>query len=98
MPAQAFYGKTSFYRTFCAMAIPTPDQRIAQPTHDTQISGDRAPGGVCTRPSGSFQHPLARKSENTADKLCRQIYALFDSRSQAMYGRGNVVGIPVLVT
>jgi len=63
------------------MAIPTPDQRIAQPTHDTQISGDRAPGGVCTRPSGSFQHPLARKSENTADKLCRQIYALFDSRS-----------------
>ncbi len=47
-------------------------------------------GGVCTRPSGSFQHPLGDSSkpgQNQASILCRQIYAVSKSRSQVVVPR-----------
>jgi len=39
------------------------------------------PGRVCTRPSGSRKHGLA---DNSRFILCRQIYALLESRSQEL--------------
>jgi hypothetical protein len=39
-------------------------------------------GGVFSRPSGSFQHPLARSIQDWTSILCRQIHALIGSRSQ----------------
>jgi len=59
----SFYGKTSFYPLLDCL---TTDQARTSPfTHQftTPNHQRRAPGGVCTRPSGSFQHPLARKYE-----------------------------------
>jgi hypothetical protein len=38
-------------------------------------------GGVFSRPSGSFQHPLARSIQDWTSILCRQIHALIGSRS-----------------
>lgn len=50
--------------------------------HDTQITGAARHGGVCTRPSGSFQHPHGAQMRIPVEYLCRQNCALIGSRSQ----------------
>jgi len=50
--------------------------------HLTQNYRRHVQGGVFSRPSGSFQHPLHDQCRIEYGILCRQIYAISDSRSQ----------------
>ena len=43
--------------------------------HNTQITGAARHGGVCPRPSGSFQHPHGAQVPIPVEYLCRQISA-----------------------